>query len=97
MRLPPAGDAARGLNPPGSWVAWPADNHRGKAMWILIIITMSGNVGSVGNFDSRDTCGQAMSVLEQRIATTMEVACVQSTGPVLKGPQGGFSQLFVKK
>ena len=66
-------------------------------MWILIVITMSGNVGSVGGFDSRDTCAQAVSVLQQSLATTMEVACVQGSGPVLHGAQGGLSQLLVKR
>lgn len=66
-------------------------------MWLLIIITMSGNVGSVGGFDSRETCNQAMSVLNQSVVTTMEVACVQSRGPVLAGNAGGLSELLVKR
>lgn len=66
-------------------------------MWILIIITMSGNIGSVGNFDSRETCNQAISVLQQSLATTMEVACVQNTGPLLPGRAGGLSELLVKR
>jgi len=66
-------------------------------MWILIVITLSGNISSVGNFDSRETCSQAISVLKQSLATTMEVACVQSTGPVLSGKAGGLSELLVKK
>ena len=66
-------------------------------MWVLIIIAMSGNIGSVGNFDSRETCNQAISVLKQSLATTMEVACVQSRGPVLAGSAGGMSELLVKK
>ena len=66
-------------------------------MWILIIITMSGNIGSVANFDSRETCSQAISVLQQSLATTMEVACVQGKGPVLAGKAGGLSQLLVKR
>jgi len=65
-------------------------------MWILIVITMSGTVSSVGGFDSRETCSQAISVLQQSLATSMEVACVQSTGPVLTGKAGGLSQLLVK-
>jgi hypothetical protein len=66
-------------------------------MWILIVITMSGNIGSVGNFDSRETCSQAISVLQQSLATTMEVACVQNTRPVLSGKAGGLSELLVKR
>jgi hypothetical protein len=66
-------------------------------MWILIIVTMSGNIGSVGNFDSRETCNQAVSVLQQSLATTMEVACVQSTRPLLPGKAGGLSELLVKR
>ena len=66
-------------------------------MWILIIITMSGNIGSVQNFDSRETCNQAISVLQQSLATTMEVACVQSRGPLLAGKGGGLSELLVKR
>lgn len=66
-------------------------------MWILIIIAMSGNIGSVGSFDSRETCNQAISVLKQSLATTMEVACVQSRGPVLAGSAGGMSELLVRR
>jgi hypothetical protein len=63
----------------------------------LIVISMSGTVNSVGGFDSRETCSQAISVLQQSLAASMEVACVQSTGPVLHGAQGGLSQLLLKK
>ena len=66
-------------------------------MWILIVITMAGNMGSVASFDSRETCNQAISVLKQSLVTTMEVACVQSTGPVLSGEAGGLSELLVKR
>jgi hypothetical protein len=59
--------------------------------------SLSGNISSVGNFDSRETCSQAISVLQQSLATTMEVACVQGRGPVLTGKAGGLSELLVKK